>query len=176
VARERARYYLNVADGVTLTYEGVTEPLFLDLDLVTALGLVVVEIISNAYIHAFPGRAGAIEVILARSVAGASLTICDDGVGFVERSSNKRHGLGLVRRLMEQIGGSTRGLESRDGMDARSSKRRVQAQSGLAIPKSLAVRLPTNLPPRGLCGRAGGHDSGSCAVLTRLIGWEELPS
>jgi two-component sensor histidine kinase len=93
---------------VTLTCEGETEPLFLDLDTVTSLGIVVVEIISNAYIHAFPGRTGAIHVTLARSAAGAILTICDDGVGFVESPSSKRHGVGLVRRLMEQIGGTIR--------------------------------------------------------------------
>ena len=34
------------------------------------------------------------------------LTIADDGVGYVEARSSKRHGVGLVRRLMEQIGGA----------------------------------------------------------------------
>jgi len=95
-------------DDVTLGCEGDAEPLFLDLDLVTALGIVAVEIISNAYIHAFPERAGTIHVSLARGFAGAILTIRDDGLGFVEPSSSKRHGLGLVRRLMEQIGGTVR--------------------------------------------------------------------
>jgi len=91
--------------GVTLTCEGKPEPFALDLDTVTALGIVVAEIISNAYLHAFPGRAGAIRVILERAATGAILTIGDDGVGFVEPTSSKRHGLGLVRRLMEQIDG-----------------------------------------------------------------------
>jgi two-component sensor histidine kinase len=93
---------------VTVTCEGDTEPLLLDLDSVTALGIVVAEIISNAYLHAFPGRAGAIRVILEPRAAGAILTIRDDGIGFVEPASSKRHGLGLVRRLMEQIGGAVR--------------------------------------------------------------------
>jgi two-component sensor histidine kinase len=94
--------------AVTLTCEGEGEPLLLDLDSVTALGLVIAEIISNAYIHAFPDRAGAIRVGLARSATGAVLTIGDDGVGFVEPATSKRHGLGLIRRLMEQIGGAVR--------------------------------------------------------------------
>jgi two-component sensor histidine kinase len=94
--------------NVALTCEGEAAPLLLDLDSVTALGIVVAEIISNAYLHAFPGRAGAIRVILARSPTGAVLTIGDDGVGFVEPPSSKRHGLGLVRRLMVQIGGTVR--------------------------------------------------------------------
>jgi two-component sensor histidine kinase len=91
---------------VTLTCEGEVEPLLLDLDSVTALGIVIAEIISNAYIHGFPERAGAIQVALTRSVTNALLTIDDDGIGFVEPPTSKRHGLGLVRRLMEQIGGA----------------------------------------------------------------------
>jgi two-component sensor histidine kinase len=98
---------------VTLTCEGEAEPLLLDLDSVTALGIVIAEIISNAYIHAFPGRAGAIHVMLTRGATGAILTIGDNGVGFVEPTSSKRHGLGLVRRLMDQIGGSVRVDSSR---------------------------------------------------------------
>jgi two-component sensor histidine kinase len=98
---------------VTLTCEGEAEPLLLDLDSVTALGIVIAEIISNAYIHAFPERAGAIRVALTRSATGALLTIGDDGIGFVEPSTSKRHGLGLVRRLMEQIGGAVRVVSDR---------------------------------------------------------------
>jgi len=91
---------------VTLSCEGESESLLLDLDSVTALGIVVAEIISNSYLHAFPGRAGTIHVSLKRSPTGAILTIGDDGVGFVEPPTSKRHGLGLVRRLIEQIGGA----------------------------------------------------------------------
>jgi two-component sensor histidine kinase len=98
---------------VTLTCEGKAEPLLLDLDSVTALGIVIAEIISNAYIHAFPHRAGAIRVALTRSATDALLTIGDDGVGFVEPPTSKRHGLGLVRRLMEQIGGAVRVVSDR---------------------------------------------------------------
>jgi len=91
---------------VVLACEGEPEPLPLDLDLVTALGIVIAEVISNAYIHAFPERKGAITVALARGSTGAVLTIADDGIGFNEPESSKRHGLGLVRRLMAQIGGA----------------------------------------------------------------------
>ena len=37
---------------VTLTCEGEAEPLPLDLNSVTALGIITAEIVSNAYIHA----------------------------------------------------------------------------------------------------------------------------
>lgn len=91
---------------VTLTCEGEGQPLLLDLDSVTALGIVIAEIISNAYIHAFPAREGVIHVMLTRHATGGILTIGDNGVGFVEPSTSKRHGLGLVRRLMQQISGT----------------------------------------------------------------------
>jgi two-component sensor histidine kinase len=84
------------------------KPVNLDLDSVTALGLVVSELISNSYAHAFPDGTGTISVWLVPTEAGdeATVTFKDDGVGFVETGSSKRHGLGLVRRLMEQVDGS----------------------------------------------------------------------
>jgi two-component sensor histidine kinase len=93
---------------VTLTCDSAVKPLLLDLDSVTALGIVVAETVSNAYVHAFPGRAGSIRVSLTNNDASAILTISDDGIGFVEPPLSKRHGLGLVRRLMEQIEGTVR--------------------------------------------------------------------
>ena len=91
---------------VALTIDGEPKRLLLDLDSVTSLGIVVAEIVSNAYLHAFPKREGAIHIALKPGPLGAVLTIKDDGVGFVEPVSSKRHGLGLVRRLMEQVGGT----------------------------------------------------------------------
>ena len=99
--------------AVTLICDGKPKPLPLDLDTVTSLGIVVGEIISNAYLHAFPGRAGTIHVMLTPSATGATLTIRDDGVGFVESPSSKRHGVGLVRRLVEQIEGTVRVVSNR---------------------------------------------------------------
>jgi two-component sensor histidine kinase len=36
----------------------------------------------------------------------ATILFSDDGVGFIEQGSSKRHGLGLVTRLMQQVNGS----------------------------------------------------------------------
>ncbi len=67
--------------------------------------MVVAELVSNCYAHAFPDAAGAITVTLRRSeqTGEAELIIRDDGAGFVENPGSKRHGIGLVRRLAQQV-------------------------------------------------------------------------
>jgi two-component sensor histidine kinase/DNA-binding NarL/FixJ family response regulator len=84
------------------------ESVILDLDSVTALGLVIAELISNSYAHAFPNNDGTISILLAPTETGdeATITFSDDGIGFIEQGGSKRHGLGLVKRLMLQVGGS----------------------------------------------------------------------
>lgn len=89
---------------ITLVCEAA--PMALELDLVTALGIIVTETTSNAYLHAFPAGPGTIRVILVRKDDTGILTISDDGVGFTEQKESKRHGIGLVRRLMEQAKGT----------------------------------------------------------------------
>jgi two-component sensor histidine kinase/putative methionine-R-sulfoxide reductase with GAF domain/ActR/RegA family two-component response regulator len=80
----------------------------LGLDSVTSLGLAVSEVIANSYAHAFPGAGGSINVSVEPSENDEGIVIVtDDGVGLVEPATNtKSHGVGLIRRLMEQIGGS----------------------------------------------------------------------
>jgi two-component sensor histidine kinase len=76
---------------------------------VTALGLVVAELVTNAYDHAFPGGEGAINVAVRRDAddpGTATLTVRDTGAGFKPQAGSKRHGLGLVRRLIEQVSGT----------------------------------------------------------------------
>src|ERR1700726_650585 len=94
-------------DGsITLTCD--SDAIVLDLDVVTALGIVVAEVVTNSYDHAFPGgKRGSIIVTVRRAEDDiATMTISDDGTGFLAKAENKRHGLGLVRRLVEQIRGS----------------------------------------------------------------------
>lgn len=102
---------LTVPPGGAETEIGLTcsvEELLVDLDTVTALGMVVAEVVSNSYEHAFPAGVGNIDVALRRSAAGdeAILTVKDDGAGFVEQPGSKRHGVGLIRRLMQQVHGT----------------------------------------------------------------------
>jgi two-component sensor histidine kinase len=92
--------------SVTLTCD--SDAIVLDLDVVTALGIVVAEVVTNSYDHAFPdGKRGSIVVSVHRGDGDiATMTISDDGTGFPAKAESKRHGLGLVRRLVEQIRGS----------------------------------------------------------------------
>jgi two-component sensor histidine kinase len=84
------------------------EPVNLDLDTVTALCLVISELVTNSYAHAFCDGQGSISVSLSADQSGknGSIVFSDDGAGFIDTSDNKRNGLRLVKRLMEQIGGS----------------------------------------------------------------------
>jgi two-component sensor histidine kinase len=84
------------------------EALSLDLASVTVLGLVVAELVSNGYEHAFIARGGKIEVRVGPdgAVERGIITVRDNGVGYVPAAETKRHGIGLVRRLMQQVGGT----------------------------------------------------------------------
>ena len=85
-----------------------TERLLVTLASATALGLVLTELVSNSYEHAFPGRGGSIGVRVApgeRADQGL-ITIADDGIGYVPAAETRRHGVGLARRLMQQVEGT----------------------------------------------------------------------
>ena len=96
-----------VTDGsVTLTCD--SDAIVLDLDVVTALGIVVAEVVTNSYDHAFPGgKRGSILVsVRCADRDFATMRISDNGTGFQPKAESKRHGLGLVRRLVEQVRGN----------------------------------------------------------------------
>jgi two-component sensor histidine kinase len=74
---------------------------------VTALGIVVAELVTNSYDHAFSSQQGRghVSVHRARDGGMATLTI-SNGSGFEAEAEGKRHGLGLIRRLIEQVRGT----------------------------------------------------------------------
>ena len=93
--------------GVDLTCH--FSPVNLDLESVTALGLMISELLANSFAHAFPEGTGSINVSLAMDTPGgdsATIVFADNGIGFVVSGNGKRNGLTLVKRLIEQIGGS----------------------------------------------------------------------
>jgi two-component sensor histidine kinase len=83
------------------------ESLMLPLSSVTVLGMIVAELVTNSYRHAFPTMHGTITLSLIRSgTRSAILSIQDNGVGFVTTGTTTRRGIGLVRKLMEQMSGT----------------------------------------------------------------------
>jgi two-component sensor histidine kinase len=94
------------SDAIALSCD--SERVMLDLDAVTAMGIVLAELVTNSYDHAFPDGTGSISVSVRAPTAKddmATMTILDSGSGFEAKADSKRHGLGLVRRLVEQVRG-----------------------------------------------------------------------
>jgi two-component sensor histidine kinase len=83
------------------------EKMILNLATVTALGLVVAELVSNSFEHAFPHRAGTIEVIVENAPSHrGTIVVKDNGTGYDAPAEVRRHGIGLVRRLVQQVRGT----------------------------------------------------------------------
>lgn len=78
------------------------------LDTAVPLAFITVEILTNAFKHAFPGqRSGVITVEARQEGEQGILVISDDGVGMPGGTAGGRPlGLTLVNKLIEQIGGT----------------------------------------------------------------------
>lgn len=86
------------------------DPVSLGIDQAIPCGLILNELITNAFAHGFPGeRQGEIRVQVGRGApAEMKLSVCDDGVGFpagldIEHANTL--GLRLIRALTRQIDG-----------------------------------------------------------------------
>jgi len=108
------------------------EPISLSLEKAIPCGLLLQELVSNAYKHAFPGeRCGSVSISLSRTGDGlVCLEVEDDGIGFkpeVELSSARTLGLLIVNTLSQQLGatmtfsansGTSISLSFADGLEA----------------------------------------------------------
>jgi len=97
-------------DSSTVTVEVDAEEIYLDVDTASPCGLIINEIVSNSFKHAFPdGRRGQIKIAFHRaSENGFILTISDNGIGLrKELNPNNRPSLGLllINGLVDQLGG-----------------------------------------------------------------------
>jgi two-component sensor histidine kinase len=88
---------------ITLT-RNPFDRVMVDLDTATVMGIAATELIGNSYRHAFPSGDGTITVSLNMKEGEPTLIMADDGIGINLNQGSKRHGLGLVRRLAQQIG------------------------------------------------------------------------
>jgi two-component system, chemotaxis family, sensor kinase Cph1 len=104
-----------LADAYRDTVPGVAArvsagALELDIDRAVPFGLIVTELVTNAYKHAFPnGRAGTIEVRAEPLARGWQLAVSDDGAGFAPGAAlagSKSLGGRLVAALAAQLGGT----------------------------------------------------------------------
>ncbi len=96
-----------------------------DLAVETAMscGLIINELVTNAFKHAFPGeRSGEISVKFRALPEGRfELSVIDNGIGMPEKPGSGRPaslGMGLVSTLVDQIGGSMT-VERREGTTVR---------------------------------------------------------
>ena len=85
------------------------EDLSVDKDAATPLGLILNEVLANAFKHAFPDRReGTITIQLAATEDGRGrLLVEDNGVGFDPATPAKGIGQRLIRALTEQITGAS---------------------------------------------------------------------
>ncbi|HUM80114.1 MAG TPA: sensor histidine kinase, partial [Candidatus Saccharicenans sp.] len=93
------------------------ESVDLDLNVAVPLGLILNELITNAFVHAFPtGREGNIWVSFKKRPDDlVELRVKDDGVGFppgLDFKKSESLGLVIINTLVEQIGGQ---LEMKPG-------------------------------------------------------------
>lgn len=111
-----ARYLERVVDAVRQAWVpggGVLlvprlTPVLLDVDRAVSCGLLVTEVVTNAFRHAFPDhRMGTVCVELVSDGATITLSVLDDGVGLSPGAEAPRSlGFSLVRSLGEQLGGT----------------------------------------------------------------------
>jgi two-component sensor histidine kinase len=120
---DMAEYTQILANEVMAAYRPLNEnvqlftdlqPVSLSIDQAVPCGLILNELVSNAFKHAFPdGRSGVVHVSLLRSNragSGADYILCvtDDGVGLpaeLDVATHRSLGLRLVRLLAAQLRG-----------------------------------------------------------------------
>jgi len=99
--------YLIDDDNVEI--EVNADKLFLNLDYSIPCGLIVNELVSNAFKYAFPkGRKGKIDVIVKKLYNFVEIIVADDGVGIkkeIDIKNTESLGLQLVTSLVEQLDG-----------------------------------------------------------------------
>jgi two-component sensor histidine kinase len=92
--------------GITTTLDA--QPMQVPLDTAVPLAFIAVELLTNAYKHAFPGgRKGTITVAASAGDGHGVFSISDTGIGLPPDAVSKRPlGLTIVSKLVQQIGGT----------------------------------------------------------------------
>lgn len=110
-----SKYIQNITSNIMNTYtlnkniqlQLHTEPIFLNLDNAIPCGLIVNELITNAFKYAFPeGKKGEIIVELSKSSNNVILSVADNGIGISKKVNYKTTeslGFQLINSLVSQI-------------------------------------------------------------------------
>src|SRR5258708_4678459 len=109
--------------SVPVQLKSVLEPLIMNVDLAVPCGLILNELIANAFKHGFPnGAGGEINLTLRSGPEGkCSLRVEDNGVGIpadLDVNTRKSLGLRLVQSLTQQIHGSFELIKVNQGTSA----------------------------------------------------------
>jgi two-component sensor histidine kinase len=105
LAGEVAESYDAPERGIDLALDA--EPMRVSLDTAVPLAFIAVELLTNAFRHAYPGgRRGTVTVCSRREGERGLLEVSDDGVGLPPDAGERRSlGLTIVRQLVRQIEG-----------------------------------------------------------------------
>lgn len=96
----------------TIAVNSTCNDIFLDIKYAVPCGLILNELISNAYKHAFNGREdGSIKIVCTKMGERFTMMVSDDGIGYdMETALQQPNSLGLtlINGLVEQVGGSVK--------------------------------------------------------------------
>lgn len=139
------------SEGQSVGVDKHVAPLVLDPQTLSALGMIVNELVTNSIKYAFPEESkGTISVRLARSGrSSARLQYRDDGVGFAddeESPDGRGFGLVLIRALAEQLRGSIE-VQRRGGTQVTLEFPLSDDDSTMGRPARSAPRAPGGGPP-----------------------------
>lgn len=84
----------------------INQKIYFNIDQMIAIGLILNEIISNCFKHAFKNNNGLITIALKETESGYQLTIKDNGIGFPKEFDVNKHanlGIQLILMLSEQL-------------------------------------------------------------------------
>ncbi len=109
-------YINNLTESIVSSYHGTEKDIelkisadnvFLDIQTAIPLGLIINELVNNAYKHAFNNTSkGIVSIFLKKTENVFELDIADNGEGIAEKESSKTSlGLELVKQLVSQIHG-----------------------------------------------------------------------
>lgn len=121
-------YLRGLVESIAVSYARTDKPIAVEvncppvtfsLDTSVPLGLIVNELVTNAFKHAFEGRHnGRIEVNLKPTAIGYQLQVFDNGVGLqkdLDNLSEKHIGVELIRGLSQQLKGNMEVISTSEG-------------------------------------------------------------